>query len=178
MALFAVPAPVIAAGSLTSINPGLTLWAAITFLVLLVVLSKFAWGPIVKMLDERTATIHDAIDSARKERAEAERMLAEQKESLVRATRDAAELAKRNQQEVETLRQELTARARKEADELVSGARKQIIEEKSKAVAELRGMAADLAIDAASRLIKSSLDEKSQRQLVEDYLRQLPTGRA
>ncbi len=178
MALFAVPAPVLAAGSLTSINPGLTLWAAITFLVLLVVLSRFAWGPIVKMLDERTRTIHEAIDAARKERAEAERMLAEQKESLVRANREAAELAKRNQQEVETLRQELTARARKEADELVSSARKQIIEEKSKAVTELRGMAADLAIDAAARLIKSSLDEKTQRQLVEDYLKQLPIGRA
>jgi F-type H+-transporting ATPase subunit b len=178
MALFAVPAPVIAAGSLTTINPGLTLWAAITFLVLLVVLSRFAWGPIVKMLDERTRTIHEAIDAAKKERAEAERMLGEQKESLARATREAAELAKRNQQEVETLRQELTARARKEADELVSSARKQIIEEKSKAVSELRGMAADLAIDAASRLIKSSLDEKAQRALVEDYLKQLPTGRA
>lgn len=178
MALFAVPVPVLAAGSLTDINPGLTLWAAITFLVLLGVLSKFAWGPIVKLLDEREKTIHEAIDSARKERAEAERMLAEQKDSLVRATREAAEIAKRNQQEVEVLRQELTARARKEADELVAGARKQIVEEKSKAVAEIRGMAVDLAIDAASRLVKSSLDEKAQRQLVEDYLKQLPTGRA
>jgi len=178
MALFAVPAPVLAAGSLTTINPGLTLWAAITFLVLLVVLSKFAWGPIVKMLDDRARTIHEAIDAAKKERAEAERMLAEQKESLARATREAAELAKRNQQEVEALRLELTARARKEADELVASARKQIIEEKSKAVTELRGMVADLAIDAASRLIKASLDEKAQRALVEDYLKQLPTGRA
>ena len=178
MALFAVPAPVLAAGSLTTINPGLTLWAAITFLVLLGVLYRFAWGPIVKMLDDRTRTIHEAIDAAKKERAEAERMLAEQKESLARATREAAELAKRNQQEVEALRQELTARARKEADELVASARKQIVEEKSKAVSELRGMAADLAIDAASRLIKSSLDEKAQRALVEDYLKQLPAGRA
>lgn len=178
MALFAVPVPVLAAGSLTDINPGLTLWAAITFLVLLGVLSKFAWGPIVKLLDEREKTIREAIDSAKQERAEAERMLAEQKASLVRATREAAEVAKRNQQEVEQLRQELTAKARKEADELVAGARKQIVEEKSKAVAEIRGMAVDLAIDAASRLVKSSLDEKAQRQLVEDYLKQLPTGRA
>jgi F-type H+-transporting ATPase subunit b len=178
MALFAVPAPVLAAGSLTTINPGLTLWAAITFLVLLGVLYRFAWGPIVKMLDDRTRTIHEAIDAAKKERAEAERMLAEQKESLARATREAAELAKRNQQEVEALRQELTARARKEADELVASARKQIVEEKSKAVSELRGMAADLAIDAASRLVKASLDEKAQRALVEDYLKQLPAGRA
>jgi F-type H+-transporting ATPase subunit b len=177
MASFTNVTPVIAAG-IADINPGLTLWAAITFIVLLFVLGKFAWGPIVKLLDEREKTIREAIDSAKKERAEAERMLAEQKESLVRATREAAEIAKRNQQEVEALRQELTARARKEADELVASARKQIVEEKSKAVVELRGMVADLAIDAASRLVKSSLDDKAQRQLVDDYLKQLPTGRA
>jgi len=177
MASFTHVTPVIAAG-IADINPGLTLWAAITFIVLLFVLGKFAWGPIVKLLDEREKTIREAIDSARKERAEAERMLAEQKESLIRATREAAEIAKRNQQEVEVLRQELTAKARKEADELVASARKQIVEEKSKAVVELRGMVADLAIDAASRLVKSSLDDKAQRQLVADYLKQLPTGRA
>jgi F-type H+-transporting ATPase subunit b len=178
MALFAVPAPVLAAGGLTQINPGLTLWAAITFLVLLVVLSKFAWGPIVRMLDEREKTINEAIESAKKERAEAEKLLASQKESLAKATREAAELAKRNQQEVEALRQELTAKARKEAEELVASARKQIVEEKSKAAAELRGMVADLAIEAAGKLLKASLDEKAQRQLVEDYLKQLPAGRA
>jgi F-type H+-transporting ATPase subunit b len=178
MALFAVSAPVLAAGGLTQINPGLTLWAAITFLVLLVVLSKFAWGPIVKMLDEREKTIHGAIESAKKERAEAEKLLAAQKESLAKASREAAELAKRNQDEVEKLRQELTAKARKEAEELVATARKQIIEEKTKAAAELRGMVADLAIEAAGKLVKASLDEKAQRQLVEDYLKQLPAGRA
>jgi F-type H+-transporting ATPase subunit b len=178
MALFAVPVPVLAAGGLTDINPGLTLWAAITFLVLLVVLSKFAWGPIVKLLDDREKSINDAIESAKKERAEAEKLLASQKESLIKANREAAEVAKRNQQEVETLRQELTARARKEADELVASARKQIIEEKSKAAAELKAMVADLAIEAAGKLIKASLDERTQRQLVEDYLKQLPAGRA
>jgi F-type H+-transporting ATPase subunit b len=178
MALFAVTAPVLAAGGLTQINPGLTLWAAITFLVLLVVLSKFAWGPIVKMLDEREKTIHGAIESAKKERAEAEKLLASQKESLAKATREAAELAKRNQDEVEKLRQELTAKARKEAEELVASARKQIVEEKTKAAAELRGMVADLAIEAAGKLVKASLDDKAQRALVEDYLKQLPAGRA
>jgi F-type H+-transporting ATPase subunit b len=178
MASFTTVVPVLAAGGIADINPGLTLWAAITFLLLVVVLAKFAWGPIVKMLDEREKTIREAIDSAKKERAEAERLLAEQKASLAQATREAAELAKRNQQEVEALRLDLTAKARKEAEELVAGARKQIIEEKSKAVTELRGMVADLAIDAAGKLVKASLDEKSQRQLVEEYLRQLPASRA
>jgi F-type H+-transporting ATPase subunit b len=178
MALYAVPAPMLAAGALTDINPGLTLWAAITFLVLLVVLSKFAWGPIVKMLDERAKTIHEAIESAKKERAEAERMLAEQKDALARASREAAELAKKNQIEVEALRQDLTAKAKKEADELVASARRLIVEEKTKAIAELRSQVADLAIECAAKLVKASLDEKAQRQLVNEYVEQLPKGRA
>jgi F-type H+-transporting ATPase subunit b len=178
MSLFAIPVPVLAAGGLTDINPGLTLWTGITFLVLLVVLGKFAWGPIVKMLDERTRTIHEAIESAKKERADAERMLAEQKESLARAQREAAEIAKRNAEAVEQLRQELTERARKEADELVAAARRQVAEEISKAKAELKAQVVDLAIDAAGRLVKANLDEKAQRALVEEYIAQLPANRA
>jgi F-type H+-transporting ATPase subunit b len=170
--------PVLAAGGITDLNPGLTLWTAITFLVLLVVLSRFAWGPIVKMLNDRERTIRDAIDSAKKERAEAERLLGEQKLSLAKAQREAAELAKRNQQEVEALRQELTERARKEADELVASARRQVQEEIHKARAELKAQVADLAIDAAGRLVKANLDEKSQRALVEEYIAQLPANRA
>jgi len=170
--------PVLAAGGITDLNPGLTLWTAITFLVLLVVLSRFAWGPIVKMLGERERTIRDAIESAKKERAEAERLLAAQKDALAKAQREAAELVKRNQQEVESLRQELTERARKEADELVASARRQVAEEIQKAKGELKAHVADLAIDAAAKLVKANLDEKSQRALVEEYIAQLPAHRA
>ncbi|HEX9402431.1 MAG TPA: F0F1 ATP synthase subunit B [Anaeromyxobacter sp.] len=178
MASFMTLAPALAAGGITDINPGLTLWTGITFLVLLVVLGKFAWGPIVKMLVERERTIRDAIESAKKERAEAERLLAEQKQALQVAQREAAELAKRNAQEVEKLRVELTDRARKEADELVATARRQVAEEISKARAELKGMVVDLAIDAAARLVKANLDDKAQRALVEEYIAQLPANRA
>ena len=169
--------PVLAAG-IMDLNPGLTLWTAITFLLLIVVLGKYAFGPIVKMLDERERTIRESIDQAKHERGEAEKLLAQQKESLLKAQREAAELARRNQQEVEALRQELTTRARKEADELVATARQQIAEELSKARAELKAQVADLAIDAAGRLVKASLDETAQRKLVEEYIAQLPANRA
>lgn len=169
---------VLAAGGITDLNPGLTLWTAITFLVLIFVLGKFAWGPIVKMLAERERTIREAIEAAKKERAEAERMMAEQKAALAQAQREAAEIAKRNQQDVEKLRVELTEKAKKEADDLVAGARRQIAEELQKAKAELRSQVADLAIAAAGKLVKSSLDEKAQRHLVEEYIAQLPSDRA
>jgi F-type H+-transporting ATPase subunit b len=169
--------PVLAAG-IMDLNPGLTLWTAITFLLLIIVLGKYAFGPIVKMLDERERNIRDAIDQAKNERAEAEKLLAQQKESLLKAQREAAELAKRSQQEMEAYRSQLTAQAKKESDELVASARKQIEEEKVKAVAELRAQVADLAVGAASRIVKSSLDDKTQRQLVDEYIKDLPAGRA
>ena len=169
--------PVLAAG-IMDLRPGLTLWTAITFLLLVVVLSKYAWGPIVKMLDERERTIREAIEQAKKERAEAERMLGEQKAALVGAQREAAALSQRSKQEVEVLKADLTARARKEADELVASARQQIQDEKAKALAELKGQVVDLAIDATRRLIQSSLDEKAQRALVEEYIASLPAERA
>ena len=172
-----IVSPVLAAG-IMDLRPGLTIWTAITFLLLVVLLSKFAWGPIVRMLDERERTIREAIEQAKKERAEAERALAEQKATLAAAQREAAELAQKSKQEVEALRADLTAKARKEAEDLVAQARQQIQDEKAKALAELKGQVADLAIDAARRLIQSSLDEKSQRALVEEYIAKLPADRA
>ncbi len=165
---------VLAAGGLTTINPGLTLWTGITFLLLLLVLRRFAWGPIVGMLNERERTIREALEQAKHERAQAEKLLAEQKEALAHAQRAAAELARRNQQEVEVLRQDLTARAQKEADAMLADARKQVAEELARARAELKAEVVDLAIDAAAQLIKANLDAKAQRTLVEEYISQLP----
>jgi F-type H+-transporting ATPase subunit b len=130
------------------------------------------------MLDERERSIRDAIDQAKKERLEAERLVAEQKVSLAKAQREASDLAKRSQADMEALRVDLTARARKEADDLVAGARLQIEEEKAKAMAEIRAVAADLAVEGAKRLIQLNIDDKQQRQLVEEYLQQMPTDRA
>ena len=148
--------PPLAAG-IMDLNPGLTLWTAITFLILLVVLRRFAWGPIISMLDERERTIRDAIDQAKKERdrggADARRAEGGALRSPARGRRDRQA---QNQQEVEAFRAQLTARARKEADELVAASRRQIQEEKSKAMAELRTEVADIAIAAAERLVKSA----------------------
>jgi len=177
MSVLANVPSVLAAGGITSINPGLTLWTGITFVILLLVLRRFAWGPIVGTLNERERTIREAIESAKRERAQAEKLLAEQKEGLAKAQREAAEIARKNQQEVEALRLELTARARKEAEELLADARRQISEEVVRARTELKAEVVDLAIDAAGRLVKASLDDRAQRTLVEEYLAQLPQDR-
>src|SRR5205823_6218026 len=146
---------VVAAG-LTDVNFALSFWTALTFLILIEVLGKFAWGPILQMLETR-------------ERAAAEAASAEMRAALERARAESAELIRRNQQEVAAAKAELMAQAKKESEDLHQAARKTISEEKRQALAELRSQTVDLAIEAASRLVQMNLDENKQKQLVEEY---------
>ena len=85
-----------------------------------------------------------------------------------------AELIRKNQQEVAAAKTELMAAAKKESDDLLAAARKTIQEEKRQAIAELRAQTVDMAIEAANRLVQMNMDEKKQKQLVEEYISQLP----
>lgn len=156
------------------LNPGLTFWTIVTFVVVLVVLRLTAWKPILSMLDEREKTIREAIDGAKRERLEAERLLEEQKEAIANARREAAELIRKNQAEVEAAREAALAKAQEDAAKLLEQAQRSIEEERAKAVAELRANAVDLAIAAAGKLIETNLDDTKQRQLAEDFLQKLP----
>jgi F-type H+-transporting ATPase subunit b len=162
------------AAGITDINVALSVWTAVTFAILIVVLGKFAWGPILQMMETREKTIADAIESAKKERVAAEQASAEMRASLEKARNDAAELIRRNQQEVAAAKAELMAQAKKESDDLLAAARKTIQEEKRQAIAELRAQTVDMAIEAANRLVQMNMDEKKQKQLVEEYISQLP----
>lgn len=165
------------AAGITDINVALSVWTAVTFAILLVVLGKFAWGPILQMIETREKTIADAIEASKKERAAAEAASAEMRAALAKAREESAELVRKNQQEVAAAKQELMVAARKQSEELLLAARKTIAEEQRQAVAELRAQTVDLAIEAARRLVQSSMDEKKQKQLVEEYLAQLPRER-
>ncbi|AKU92924.1 F0F1 ATP synthase subunit B [Vulgatibacter incomptus] len=161
--------------SILTVHPGLTFWTIVTFVVSAVVLRFTAWKPIVSMLQEREKTIHEAIEGAKRERLEAERLLAEQKTAITDARREAAELVRKNQAEVEVARQNALAQAKKDADALLEQARRAIAEERSKAVSELRFAAVDLAIAAAGKLLEVNLDEQKQRKLAEEFLQKIPT---
>jgi F-type H+-transporting ATPase subunit b len=162
------------AAGLTDVNFALSFWTAITFVILLFVLGKFAWGPILQMIELREKTIAEAIEAAKKERAAAEAAAAEMKAALERAREESAQLIRKNQQEVAAAKLELMAAAKKESENLLAAARKMIQEEKRQAIAELRAQAVDLAIEAAHKLVQMTMDEKKQKQLVEEYIAQLP----
>ena len=165
------------AAGLTDINVALVVWTLVTFGLLVIVLKRFAWGPILETIETREKTINDALESAKRERAEAEKAAADMRASLEKARGEAADLIRKNQAEVAAAKTELMAAARKESESLLAQARQSIEEERRAAVADLRAQVVDIAIEAAGRLLQVQMDEKKQRQLVEEYLARLPQER-
>ncbi len=162
------------AGGFTDINFALSFWTAITFGLLIIVLGKFAWGPILAMIATREKTISDAIESAKLQRAEAEKASAEMRETLAKTRAETAEMVRRNHAEVAAAKAELMAAARKDSDDLLAAARRTIEEERRQTVAQLRSQVVDIAMEAAARLVSMNMDAGKQKQLVEEYLAQLP----
>src|SRR4051812_25501591 len=108
--------PIVLASGFTEVRPGLIFWTLITFFFVAFVLRRSAWGPILEVVRTREANITNAIEAAKKERAEAEKLLADQKMAIADARREAAEMMRKNAEDVERLRTELINKARAEVE--------------------------------------------------------------
>ena len=151
------------------------LWATlVAFALFAWILGKFAWGPLLKIVDDRENTIREQVDSAQLAAAEAKDLLAQHQEMLKGAGREREEILQRAVKEAEQVRTDLVTKARADADLVVSKAREQMQRDKDQAIAELRAQVADIAVEAASRIVKSSLTDEAQRKLVDDYIKELP----
>src|SRR3954471_8517289 len=140
-------------GSLTDVQPGLVFWTLITFIIVVFVLRRVAWGPLLEAVNEREKQIQSSIDAAKKERAEAEKLLSEQKSAIAQARAESAEQLRKTTTDMEKLREELMGKSRKEAEDLKADARKAIEAERVKAVADLKNEAVNLAIQIAEKLL-------------------------
>lgn len=161
------------ASPFTDIKPGLIIWTWITFLVVLVVLRKMAWGPLLKAVDDREKNIVGAIESAKRERAEAEKLLGEQKTAIAQARQEAADQVRRTQADMEKFRDEVMNKARQEADAYTLDAKKRLEEERQKAVTELKAEAARLSIQIAEKLLQERLDDPKHQQLAAQFVKDL-----
>lgn len=160
-------------GGLFDINTGLSAWTLIVFAGLVFLLGKFAWGPIIEAVDAREKGIQSALDEASERNDEAARMLAEHKEQLADARRQANELIAEGKAAGEHVHKEIEEKARAEAQGIVERARSEIERERDAALEMLRKESVDLALAAASRLMQENLDQDKDRQLVERYLSEL-----
>ena len=158
---------------LVQVDPGLFIWTIATFLVLLTLLAKFAWRPLLQALAAREETIRRSLADAEKARQELER-LNQESESIIRQARTEAEsIIVATRADAERLRGELREKARNEAEGIIKNAERQIQLETARALEQIRRETADLSIAIASKLIQKNITREDNERLIDDALKQL-----
>ena len=157
--------------SIFGINAGVSFWTIVIFILLSVVLAKYAFPPILGYAAAREQRIQDALDEARRQREESEKLLEQQRQELLNARQEAQGLIAEGKHAAERVRDDMLARARAEQEELVTRARQDIERDRQKAIESLRREAVDLALAAAGKLVGQRMDAAEDRRLVTDYLK-------
>lgn len=174
MAVPALITPAASGGSfLISPNVGLMVWTLLLFVLSMVVLWRLAFPRITEALDRRQHAIEESIDAAERTRNEADQLLAEYRERLSEARRQAEQIIERARKAGETHERESEADAKARADRLMEQARRDIEMETRRAIQEIRSEVADLTVMATEKVTRKSLSEEDQRRLVEEALSEL-----
>ena len=155
---------------MVEVHGGLLFWSVITFLLLLVVLKKVAWGPIISALESREDEIKSALNAAEKAREEAEKVSNEYDEMIKKAQAEAQDIVAKSKEAGDNLRIEIERKAQEKADELIEKSNKQIDSAKAKAIDELKSISVDLAIKAASKVLDKNLDDATNRDLAKSTI--------
>lgn len=155
------------------INLGNFLVQILAFALLFWVLKKYAYGPLIEMMEKRQQQIADQINNAENNRQEAERLLKEQNESLHQARLEAHEIIEKAKVSSERQAKDILETAKVESDRLKNQAVQDIRLEKEKAVAELREQVGALSVLIASKMIEKEIDEKTQSKLIDDIMKQV-----
>ena len=152
---------------------GLIFWTTVVFTLLVLLLKKFAWKPILSAVDERNKSIKDSLAQAEKARSEMSELTANNEKIMAQAKVDRDIILKEARDMKNEIISEAKDKANKEAEKLVSTAKEQILNEKMKAITELKNHVADLSIEMAEKILSSELsDVAKQKELVSKALKE------
>lgn len=164
---------VIAASGGGGANYGLLFFTWITFGLLVVLLGKLGWTPIMETIRSREEKIQDDLSSAEEQREKAERLLNERKEELDEAHDEAREIIEDARSKAEQLGDEIEQEARQKADSMVESAEQTIEAERKQALQSVRGEVGNLAINLAEKILRKDIDETDHEQMVDEFVDQL-----
>lgn len=163
---------------LLSPSGGLMFWTLVIFVLLWIILSKYAFKPITAAVAAREKSLQDAIEAAERDRAESTRLLAEQRQGIEGARDEAQRIIAEGRAAGDQVRARMMEETRVQQHELLERARREIATERDRAIAELRREAVDLAIAGASKVVEENLDQEANRRIVERFLASIPASKA
>jgi len=154
-------------------DPGLYIWTIVTFLVLVGLLAKFAWRPLLEALETRQQAIRKSLDDAQQAKLELERLHVESQKILAQARTEAEAIITRTRSDASRFREELKQKAQTEAAAIVKNAERQIELETARALQQIRHEAIDISVAIASKLLQRNLSKEDNARLIEDTFKQL-----
>ncbi|HEY6437731.1 MAG TPA: F0F1 ATP synthase subunit B [Ignavibacteriaceae bacterium] len=157
-------------GGLMDVNPGLMIWTVITFIVLLFILKKVAWKPILTALDKRENDIKESLVQAEKAKDEAKQILEENQANLAKAEEESKKIIEQSRAYAESLKEQLMKESKEQAKKIVDEASSEIQRKKDAAFEELKGQIAEIAVGAAEKIIRDTLDAQKSKQIIDKYL--------
>ncbi|WP_410222275.1 F0F1 ATP synthase subunit B [Pedobacter sp.] len=151
---------------------GLLVWNTIAFLVLVFLLGKFAWKPIMKAIHDREQNIDDALNKAELAKQEMARLTSQNEELMKQAREERDLILKEAKALKDNIVNEAKTQAQAEGAKLIEKARIEIENQKKAALAELKGQVSSLSLDIAERVLRNQLDDKNkQQELVNNLLK-------
>ena len=160
---------------LVQVEPGLFIWTILVFVVLLTLLKKFAWGPLLAALEERQEGIRKSLDDAAQARKELEQVQSDAEAILVKARAEADSILSETRSDAAKVRDDLRQQAQNEAQSIVQNAERQIQLETDRAVLQIREEAVELSLSIASKLIRRNLTKEDNQALIDEALQQVKT---
>ena len=154
------------------ISWGTTIYQLVIFFILLFLLKRYAFGPLLNVMQTRQEKVESELAEATKNREEAEKLLAEQRKEMDNVRREAQDILERAKQTADKQASDLLAQARAEAERQLTDAQKEIQREKELAVDALREQVGTLSVMLASKIIEKELDEAAQKALVDEFIRE------
>ena len=154
-------------------DPGLFIWTIVTFLVLLALLAKFAWRPLLQALESRQERIRNSLEDAERARQELERLQQESAKMMQQARIEAESIVTQTRADAERLREELKQKAKDEADKILRNAQQQIQLQTRQAIQQIRHEVADIAVLLASKLLERNIAKEDNARLIDDTLKQI-----
>ena len=159
----------LAGGGLLSFNTGFAIWIAISLIIFLLVMTKYAMPPIMAALEGRETRIRESLEAAEVALAKAEAISKDNDKALREATNSSPD-TQEAKEEAERIRTERIAKAKDESEQIIEQAKSDIKLEKQSALLALRQEVARLAIKSASLIIEAELDEEKNKKLVDNYI--------
>jgi len=152
---------------------GNAVWTLVIFVLVIVVLGKFAWGPLLSGLQQREEFIRRSLKEAKEDREAAEARLKEYEQKLADAATQAAEIVGQGKREGESLRAGIEEKARDEADKMVERARREIELAKNSAIKDLYATSSELATDIAAKILQREFNPQDHDKLISDSIKEL-----